>query len=697
MKVLQILPELRVGGVETGTVDLCRYFVEHGHQALVVSNGGELVDDVIEAGGQHIQLPVHQKNLLTMIFCFRQLVKVLKKENVDIVHARSRVPAWIAFFACRVTRTPFVTTCHGYYSRHFFSRVMGWGKLVIVPSSVIGRHMIEDFSVTPEHLRCIARSVDLRKFHFSSNKDLTKTQHTIAIIGRITPLKGHDYFLHAMARVIRTKPYTKIWIIGDAPEDKAAYLESLRALTRKLGLHDQVEFLGNRKDIPDLLKEIDVVVFSSVVPESFGRVIIEAQAAGVPVVATRVGGVVDIIRHEHNGLLIESRQPEQMAQAVIRLMDDKDMMRQIIKNAREKILSEYTLDHMAEATMKVYEEVIDHINILVIKLSALGDVILATPSLKALKKKFPLSKIYCLVKKDFREVVQACPYIEDLIIYDPEHKHKNGWWGIWKLSKKLYHYQFDKVIDFQNSRKSHLLSFLTFCPERYGYRNQKWGFLLNYGIKDVDKSVDPVAHQFRILNLLGIELTGKERLELWSSSKDRIYIEQILESQWIADHAILIGIQISASGRWRSKAWPLDHIAQLCDLLAAKNIRVVLTGSSSDQGNVRQLLKLTKAKPADLTGKTNIAQLFVLLKKCHAFVAMDSAPLHIAAAANVPVVALFGPTDPLRHMPPVDKGKILYRSLSCSPCYSPSCLIKTHACLRQIKPLEVAQAIEEMI
>jgi lipopolysaccharide heptosyltransferase II len=373
------------------------------------------------------------------------------------------------------------------------------------------------------------------------------------------------------------------------------------------------------------------------------------------------------------------------------------MVRRIIKNAREKILSQYTLEHMAEATIKVYEEVIQHINILVIKLSALGDIILATPSLKALKKTFPLSKIYCLIKKDFREALQLCPYLEDLIIYDPEHKHKSGWWGIWRLSKKLRGFQFDKVIDFQNNYKSHMLSFLSFCPERYGYRNQKWGCLLNDGIKDLDKSVDPVTHQFRILNLLGIEPTGKERLELWSSSKDRIYIEQILESQWIADNTILVGIQLSASGRWQSKAWPLDYIAQLCDLLAVKNIRVVLTGSRSDQGAARQLLKLTNAKPADLTGKTSIAQLFALLKKCHTFVAMDSAPLHVAAAANVPVIALFGPTDPARHMPPIEKGRVLYRPVSCSPCYSPTCLIKTHECLRQIKPLEVAQVVEEMI
>jgi len=696
MKVLQILPELRVGGVETGTVDLARYLVEHGHESLVVSNGGELVSDLEEVGARHIELPVHRKNIWTAVWCARRLVKILQQEKVDIVHARSRVPGWIAFFACHKTRTPFITTCHGYYSKHFFSRVMSWGKLIIVPSNVIGRHMIEDFNVTPENIRCIPRSVDLRKFNIPRSMDSAKSQYTISIIGRITPLKGHEYFLKAMARVVRTLPYVKIWIIGDAPEEKISYREGLKVLARRLGLAERIEFLGSRKDVPELLAETDVLVFSSVVPESFGRVIIEAQAAGVPVVATRVGGVVEIIEDGQTGILVEPRHPEEMAEAVVRVLDDKILARRLVENAKEKILSHYTLDHMASQTLEVYREVLTHIRILVIKLSALGDVILITPSLKALREHFPLAKIFCLVKKDFREILQRCPYLDEVIVYDPAHKHK-GFWGFGKIIKKLRFFRFDKVIDFQNNRKSHVLAFLSLCHERYGYKNKKWGFLLSRGIADDCAPAPAVAHQFRVLNLLGITKTGKEHLELWPSKEDVKYIQQLFESQWIAENTQLVGINLAASSRWESKRWPLDYIAELCDLLAAQNIRVVLTGAKKDKVFARQLLKKTKAKPADLVGKTNILQLAALIKKCHVFITPDSAPMHVAAAMGTPFVAFFGPTDPLRHLPPSRKSRILYQKLDCMPCYQSRCPLHTHACMMEITPQEVVGAVNQLM
>ncbi|MDP8266125.1 MAG: lipopolysaccharide heptosyltransferase II [Candidatus Aceula meridiana] len=696
MRVLQILPELRVGGVETGTVDLARYLVEHGHQALVISNGGELVVDLEEAGARHIELPAHRKNILTAIWCTHRLIKILQQEKVDIVHARSRVPGWIAFFACQKIKTPFVTTCHGYYSKHFFSRVMAWGKLIIVPSKVIGRHMIEDFHVAAENIRCIPRSVDLRKFNIPRSESFSKSEYTISIIGRITPLKGHEYFLRAMARVVRTLPYVKIWIIGDAPEEKISYREGLKVLVRRLGLADKVEFLGSRKDIPELLAETDVLVFSSVVPESFGRVIVEAQAAGVPVVAARVGGVVEIIEDEQTGILVEPKHPEKMAEAVVRVLEDKVLARRLVENAKEKILSHYTLDHMASQTLEVYGEVLKHIKILVIKLSALGDVILIMPSLKALRERFPLAKISCLVKKDFREILQRCPYLDEVIVYDPVHKHK-GFWGFGKIIKKLRRYRFDKVIDFQNNRKSHLLAFLSLCHERYGYKNTKWGALLSNSVSDDHAPIPAVAHQFRVLNLLGITTNGQEHLELWPSKEDEKYIQQLFESQWIAKNTQLVGINLAASSRWESKRWPLDYVAELCDILAAQNIRVVLTGVEKDKILARELLKKTKAKPADLIGKTNVLQLAALIRKCHVYVTPDSASMHIAAAMETPFVAFFGPTDPLRHLPPSKKSRILYRKLDCMHCYQSRCPLHTHDCMTQITPQEVAQAVRQLM
>jgi len=128
MNILQILPELHVGGVETGTVDLARELVKRGHKAVVISAGGPLVQECVAAGAKHYELPVHKKDLITIIKNIRPIIEIIIKEDVHIVHARSRVPAWSAFFAARATNRVFITTCHGYYSKHIFSSVMGWGN-----------------------------------------------------------------------------------------------------------------------------------------------------------------------------------------------------------------------------------------------------------------------------------------------------------------------------------------------------------------------------------------------------------------------------------------------------------------------------------------------------------------------------------------------------------------------------------------
>src|SRR3989339_141298 len=118
MKILQVLPEMNVGGVERGTLDLAKYISAHGHQSVVVSNGGSLVPLLEAQGTKHYTLPVHRKNLWTMVECMNALEKIIREEKIDIVHARSRVPAWIAYAACRRTGVDFLTTCHGYYSRN---------------------------------------------------------------------------------------------------------------------------------------------------------------------------------------------------------------------------------------------------------------------------------------------------------------------------------------------------------------------------------------------------------------------------------------------------------------------------------------------------------------------------------------------------------------------------------------------------
>ncbi|HCD37789.1 MAG TPA: hypothetical protein DEQ77_03525 [Candidatus Omnitrophica bacterium] len=691
MNILQILPELNYGGVETGTVDLAKYLTAHNHKAVVVSKGGALVEILKASGGIHYALEVHKKSLFSMYRCIAALARIIRDEDIQIVHARSRVPAWIAYAACRITETPFITTCHGYYSRHLFTQVMGWGDCVIVPSQVIGRHMIDDFQVPVERIRLIPRSVDIQQFTFNPPEKKSHTEFIIAIIARITPLKGHRYFIEAIQKVYRTLPTIKVWVVGSAPKNKMHYKEDLELLTKRLGLSQVVEFLGARRDIPEILSKVNLMVMATTVHEAFGRVILEAQASGVPVVATKVGGVVDIIEDGVNGVLVPPGDPEGMAEAILKVLKDNALSAALAQNARVKILSQFPLEKMAEKTLEVYRERCFAKRILILKFSALGDMILSIPALKAIRKKFPPpSVITCLVGKDLAPVLHNCPYIDTLIVYDFKQRDK-GILGLLRVGKELRKKAFDMVIDLQNNRKSHSMSALSCAPRRYGYANKKLSFLLNNTVKENELILGPLEHQFRILNMLGIELKDK-KIELWPSKEDSHSVALFLESEWVNKAQPLVGIHCGSSKLWVTKRWPLEYISRLSENLALHDIRVVITGNQVDPGELRVLKSLTaRSRPIIACGKTTINQLACLIKHCSVFVAADTAPLHIACGMGVPVVALFGPTDPKRHILSQEKVSLFYKGLSCQPCYKSQC--NSTECMKQISVEEVEEAV----
>jgi lipopolysaccharide heptosyltransferase II len=698
MRVLQILPELNVGGVERGTLDLARYLVDHGHGSIVVSNGGLLVPQLEAQGSRHYVLPVHRKNIVTAWHCVKALRRIIIEERIDVVHARSRVPAWIAYAAALKTDAEFVTTCHGYYAEHVMSRIMGWGKFVIVISEVIGKHMIDHFGVHPDRVRLIPRSVDLEKFRFRERVP-GRSELIVTMIGRITPLKGHAYFLQGMARVIRSMPFVRVRVVGDAPAQKKDYKDSLVLLTRRLGISANVEFMGNRSDVPQLLLDSDVLVLSTVTQEAFGRVLIEAQAVGVPVVATKVGGVVDVVEHERTGLLVLPRDPEGIAAAVLRLLNDRKLADSMVVEARQRVEKKYTVEQMAQKTIAVYEEARRSTHILVIKLGAVGDVVLSSAALKALRERFPQARIACLTGRATAPLLYGCPYIDDVILYD-HHEKDRGARGFLRVLHELRKFRFDKIIDLQNNTRSHLLTWLCMPRASYGYRNSKLGFLLTDGIADDKALLAPVPHQFRILHKLGIDYTDGLRLLMWPRREDHAYARDLLNGQWIDEKAhAIVGINIAASDRWPSKNWSVAAIAELCDRLAGDGVRVAITGMAKDRDMIREVMTQARSKPAMLAGKTSILQLAALISYCRVFVTPDSAPLHIAAAMNVPVVALFGPTSPERHLPPGGNIKVMTKEMDCRPCYLPNCRSGEagHACLKDITPYEVYLQIKGFI
>ncbi|MBD3296546.1 MAG: lipopolysaccharide heptosyltransferase II [Candidatus Omnitrophica bacterium] len=694
MNVLQLLPRLNVGGVEKGTVEVAKYLTLKGHKAIVVSEGGPLEKNLAAIGARHYRLPVGRKNPFIMIYCYFRLKHLMRKENIDIVHGRSRVPALTGYFASRADHRTFITTAHGQYKKHLISRVMGWGKTVIAANNTMARHMKENFNVPYHKIEIIPRGVDLDRFYFRA-PEKRENKFRIGMICRFTPLKGHLDFLKAASYVLRRIPNLEIVLMGDRGTAKEEYLARIDLNIRRMMLEKVVVFKDSGEDVPEVMRSLDVVVSANRQQEAFGRTVIEAQSSGVPVVATRIGGVVENIEEEETGLLCEPADPPDMSEKILRYYRDRDLYRRVAYNARRYVEEKYSLEKTMAMTLETYRKTLTRKKILIFKISALGDIILSIPSLRAVRRKFANATIKVLTDVRFRDVLDNCPYIDEVVSCDLGGRDRRA--GLLKLAHRLRSEDFDISIDLQNNRKSHLLAFLSAIYERYGYDNHKWSCLINRKISLPAVDMDPVDHQGVVLGLLGITNIDKE-LQLWTTDKSDDRVEKILRSNWLKPGQKLVAFSVSASEKWRTKNWPLSNMADLADMLAReKGIRVVLAGAESDRRRASELIRMTGAKPIDLTGKTDMIEMVSVIKRCDALVTGDSAPMHVAAACGTPFVALFGPTSPERHLPPDGPDKrVIRKRLRCSPCYSSSCLRKAR-CMRSISPGEVFDALLEII
>ncbi|MCK4917647.1 MAG: glycosyltransferase [Candidatus Omnitrophica bacterium] len=690
MKIMQILPKMNIGGIERGVIDLALFFKRKGiiHseekiENIVVSGGGRLVHQLESAGIKHYKLDVYKKSL-TSLLLIPKLRKIIKEEKIDIVHARSRVPGWLSFFACRNTNAHFITTAHGVYKNKIFSSVMGWGKYVICPSKVVARHMKNNFRVPDEKIIVINRWVDLNKFKFTDYSE-RKESNNIVSIGRLSASKGYEHLIKAFKKIVRYNPYMKLKIIGSADKSKLKYFNYLKMLVRRYSLNYNVEFIGFKEDVESVLENARILVAPSVIEESFGRVVVEAFACGVPVVATKVGGYEEIIEDGKNGRLVEPGNSEEITESILKLLKNDNFAKELTIEGRKKVETMYTLDKCLGETKDVYKLTLDTLKILVIKLSSLGDIILAIPALKELKNHFPQAHISLLTLKKYHSIIFDCPYIDDIITVEDNYKKIKN---MFNISKNFRSKSFDYVIDLQNNRASHIISFLSLPRCSFGY-NLRWGNLLVNKIK-YNPIDGPLDSQEKVLNLLGIKF--KEKKLLFWERKGGIPLS--------LPDAELIGINISASKKWHSKNWPYKNIVKLIDLIY-KNFpayKVILLGDKDSIANGDIIEKSFSTNVYNLCGKTTLRELPQVIKELTVFITPDTATLHLSCALNISTIALFGPTDPSRHTVACENLYILCKKLACSFCYKSKCKLEEDSpCLVNISPQQVLNKIKEIV
>ena len=369
--VLQVLPSLVGGGVERGTVEMAAALVEAGWTALVVSSGGPMVRELDRVGARHIELPVQSKSPFVMRRNAGRLALIIRELGVDLVHARSRAPAWSAMRAARRTGAHFVTTVHGPYGfgipfKKLYNSVMTRGERVIAISEFIRSYILDNYrNVDPDNVRLIHRGVNTEIFdpekvsaarviQLAEKWRLPDGVPVVMLPGRLTRWKGHRVLLQALAQLKDRQ--IRCLIVGDGRE---GYRNELEGLVQRLGLQSMVHLVGDCRDMAAAYKIADVVVSASTEPEAFGRVVAEAQAMGKPVIAPDHGAAPEIVEPGVTGWLVPPGDPAALAGALETVLAlDTPAREALASTAIARTRANFTTPKMCAATIDVYRELL---------------------------------------------------------------------------------------------------------------------------------------------------------------------------------------------------------------------------------------------------------------------------------------------------------------------------------------------------
>lgn len=370
--ILQVLPALVTGGVERGTVDIAKAIAHAGGRAIVASSGGPMTYELTRNGAEHVELPLESKNPLVMRANILRLAELIQKESVQIIHARSRAPAWSAWYAAQRTGVRFITTFHGTYAhgnavkRHYNS-IMTRGERVIAISQFIAGHIHQVYGVPTARIRIIPRGVDVARFDpdivspervvgQAEKWRLPDGQPVVMLPGRLTRWKGQTVFIDAIGRLARDD--VQCLIVGD-DQGRTDYRRELEGEIESRGLAGRIHVIEHCDDMPAAYKLTDVVVSASTEPEAFGRVVAEAQSLGRPVIATDHGGARETVIPGETGWLVTPNDPQALADTILEVLNQSGQDRAALaERSMAHIRRNYSNDVMCASTLDVYDELL---------------------------------------------------------------------------------------------------------------------------------------------------------------------------------------------------------------------------------------------------------------------------------------------------------------------------------------------------
>ncbi len=363
MNILILSTHLNTGGISQYILLLAKGLKKENHNIYVVTAGGNLVDSLTAAGAVHVTCNIKTKSELNpkIYFALKNLCHLIKEKNIDVIHAQTRVTQVMASLLSRFTGKPYVSTCHGFFKNRLSRRIFPcWGQGVIAISEPVKNHLIKDFGVKEKKVFLVHSGVDVKEF-FSVDKNLrtekrrefgVEDKFVIGIIARLSDVKGHDILIAAMKKVVEKEPRAVLFIIGEGPQENM-----LKAMVKNLLLEKHVRFIPLVNKTASVLPVFDIFVLPSL-QEGLGLAIMEAQAAGLPVIASRVGGIPSLVTHGKTGYLVEPKDIHGLADVIINLMNDKAKQESMGLTAKTFIESEFSMEKMVNGTLAVYTKVI---------------------------------------------------------------------------------------------------------------------------------------------------------------------------------------------------------------------------------------------------------------------------------------------------------------------------------------------------
>ena len=380
LKVLQVIPKLGYGGAETGCFDIAHYLFENNCSSFLITNGGPLTKFINKKKVKYIRLPVNSKNPSIMLLNTILISVIVFFYNIDIIHARSRAPAWSCFLASKITRKKFVTTFHGTYNfkskiKKFYNSVMLRSDLVIAGSNFIFSHIKENYKEylnNSKKFLVIFRGINIDYFDasttFTEDEDklfkswnLEVEKKTILLPGRITEWKGHEMFIEAMNKIniqLGHKSFKAVILGSDQGRD--LYKKKLIRLVEQYRMNDQIKFVDHCENMPLAYKISDLIVSTSIEPEAFGRIAVEAQSMEKPIIASNLGGSKETIVNNKTGILFDAGDSDDLSKKIIEFFNfDKSTIEQMGKEGRKNVSAKFNVEKMCFSTYSEYKKLIN--------------------------------------------------------------------------------------------------------------------------------------------------------------------------------------------------------------------------------------------------------------------------------------------------------------------------------------------------